>query len=119
MKSRTPSYRLHKPTGQAVVTLDGRDFYLGKHGSAPSRAEYDRLLGEWLTRGRQPSVIPDPGGISLDEMILSYWAYAEGHYLRPDGSPSEELGNIKVALRPLRKFYGPTPSLGWHRAVAI
>jgi integrase len=25
---RTPSYRLHKPTGQAVVTLNGRDIYL-------------------------------------------------------------------------------------------
>jgi len=24
---RTPKYRLHKPTGQAVVTIDGRDHY--------------------------------------------------------------------------------------------
>lgn len=29
---KAPSYRLHKPTGQAVVRIDGRDFYLGKHG---------------------------------------------------------------------------------------
>jgi len=26
---RVPSYRLHKPSGQAVVTLDSRDHYLG------------------------------------------------------------------------------------------
>src|SRR5262249_42641764 len=26
-RHRTPSYRLHKPSGQAVVTLDGRDIY--------------------------------------------------------------------------------------------
>jgi hypothetical protein len=25
MPARIPSYRLHKPTGQAVVTLAGRD----------------------------------------------------------------------------------------------
>jgi hypothetical protein len=43
---RTPSYRLHKPSGQAVVTLDSRDFYLGKYGSPESRAEYDRLISE-------------------------------------------------------------------------
>ena len=29
--SRLPSYRHHKPTGQAVVTLNGRDIYLGKY----------------------------------------------------------------------------------------
>jgi len=28
-----PSYRLHKPSGRGVVTLDGRDIYLGPHGS--------------------------------------------------------------------------------------
>jgi hypothetical protein len=29
---RAPSYRRHKPSGQAVVTLSGRDIYLGKWG---------------------------------------------------------------------------------------
>ncbi len=28
--SRVPSYRRHKPSGQAVVTLNGKDIYLGK-----------------------------------------------------------------------------------------
>ena len=41
---RTPSYRHHKPSGQAVVTLDGRDIYLGRYGTPQSRAELDRLL---------------------------------------------------------------------------
>lgn len=36
---RIPSYRRHKPTGQAVVTIGGRDIYLGKHNTAASRAE--------------------------------------------------------------------------------
>jgi len=39
---RVPSYRRHKPTGKAVVTLKGRDIYLGKYGSKESRAEYPR-----------------------------------------------------------------------------
>lgn len=38
-KPRTPSYRYHKPSGQAVVTLNGRDFYLGVYDGDASRAE--------------------------------------------------------------------------------
>jgi hypothetical protein len=52
MVLRTPTYRLHKPSGQAVVTIDGRDFYRGKYGTSQSRDEYDRLITEWLTNGR-------------------------------------------------------------------
>ena len=58
---RTPSYREHKPSGQAVVTLGGRDVYLGKHGTPESRAEYDRVIAEWLANGRQ---IPASRGTS-------------------------------------------------------
>jgi hypothetical protein len=50
---RTPSYRLHKPTGQAVVTLSGRDFYLGRFGYPEGRAEYDRMIIEWISNGRR------------------------------------------------------------------
>ena len=45
---RIPSYRRHKATGQAVVTIDGRDYYLGKHGTHASRREYERLIAKWL-----------------------------------------------------------------------
>ena len=50
---RVPSYRRHKPTGQAVVTINGQDIYLGKWNTAASRAEYDRLIAEFLANGRQ------------------------------------------------------------------
>jgi hypothetical protein len=45
---RIPTYRLHKPTGQAVVTINGKDFYLGKHDSPKSHAAYKRLVAERL-----------------------------------------------------------------------
>src|SRR6202162_703250 len=53
MSRRTPKYRLHKPSGQDVVTLNGRDYYLGKWNSAESRRNYDQRLAEWLTDGRR------------------------------------------------------------------
>ena len=35
-----------------MVSLGGRDIYLGKWNTKASRAEYDRLIGEWLAGGR-------------------------------------------------------------------
>ena len=52
MTVRTPSYRLHKPSRQAVVTLSDRDHYLGPYGSPKSRSAYDRLVSEWLANHR-------------------------------------------------------------------
>ncbi len=43
---RTPSYRHHKNSRQAIITLNGRDFYLGRHGTAASREKYDRVVSE-------------------------------------------------------------------------
>ena len=34
-----PGYRKHKASGQAVVTLNGRDHYLGPHGTKASKRE--------------------------------------------------------------------------------
>lgn len=53
LKQAVPKYRKHKATGQAIVTLSSKDFYLGPHGSKTSVNEYDRLIGEWLAGGRQ------------------------------------------------------------------
>jgi hypothetical protein len=51
--NQVPSYRLHKQSGQAIVTLNGRDFTLGRHGTKESRDEYQRVTSEWLANGRR------------------------------------------------------------------
>jgi hypothetical protein len=56
-RNRTPSYRLHKSSGQAVVTLTDalsgtrEDYLLGLHGTRTSRVEFRRLIG---ARGSPP-----------------------------------------------------------------
>ena len=65
---RVPSYRHYKPTGQAVVTINGRDLYLGKWNTAASRADYDRLIAEFLANGRR--LQGDVDGRSLTEQEL-------------------------------------------------
>jgi hypothetical protein len=57
-RSRKPSYCLHKSSGRASVTLNGKVVYLGVHGTPESHDEYDRVIGEWVARGRQPAPPP-------------------------------------------------------------
>jgi integrase len=114
-RNTIPSYRLHKQSGQAIVTLsDGlggrRDFTLGEHNSAESRAEYARLLGEWEANGRrlpQPEAAAD---LTINELLVRFWAHSETHYRHPDGAPTSELADFKLSLRPLREVYGHTPT---------
>ena len=107
----TPSYRLHKPSGQAVVTLANRDYYLGRYETPESRAEYDRLVGEWLTNGRRPPGKAGPGGtdLTINELLLAYLRFADGYYIK-NGLPTTEPRAIRLALRPLRRLYGHTPA---------
>ncbi len=49
-----PKLRLHKQSGQAIVTLNYRDYTLGKHGTPAATARYHELVARWLANGRQP-----------------------------------------------------------------
>ena len=48
-----PRYSMHRASGQAVVTIGGRDHYLGPFGSDASHRARDRLIAQWLADGRQ------------------------------------------------------------------
>ena len=95
----TPSYRLHKPSGQAVVTINRQDLYLGKFNSPQSRAEYDRVIAEWLGNGRQAPATSD---LTINELSLRFLKHVDVLY------ESNEPKNFRLALRPLRKLYGST-----------
>ena len=99
----TPKYRKHRPSGQAVVTLNGKDFYLGPYGTKASRAEYDRLIAMWLANGRR--LPADENDLTIVEMLAAFRRHAVKHY-RKNGRPTRSLGNIDDAVRPLMLFYG-------------
>jgi hypothetical protein len=107
-KQRIPSYCHHNATGQAVVRIEGRDYYLGKYDTPVSRAEYDRLIAEWLTSGRRFSSSAKAEGLSIAEVILAYWEHVQQYYRFADGTPTTEVDNIRLALRPLRVLYADT-----------
>jgi hypothetical protein len=115
-KPRTPSYRLHKQSGQAIVTLTNhfgtrRDVLLGKYDTPESRAEYRRVVMEWAVNDHR---LPEPPAlaheVSVNEILLAYWEHVQTYYRLMGGTPSTEVDNIRLALRPLKALYGHTPA---------
>jgi integrase len=111
-RQKDPSYRLHKQSKQAIVSIpDGvggrRDYLLGPHGSPESWEKYNRIIGEWKANGKRArktsAPVPD---ISVNELVLAYWQVVQQYYRHPDGRPTSEINNIKLALRPLKELYG-------------
>lgn len=101
-----PAYRLHKQSGQAIVTLSGRDFLLGEHNSKASKTEYQRRIGEWLAAGRHLST--DPAAITIAEVVVVFRKHAQKYYRLPNGTMSSESRNFDDALKPVVKLYGRT-----------
>lgn len=105
VSQRVPKASKHRATGQAVVRLSGKDFYLGRYGSAAAKAEYDRLITEWLAHGRQ---IPRPdASLSIAELILAYMRWAERYYVK-GGKTTSEYQIIRQAMKWLKADYGRT-----------
>ena len=104
---RPPSYRRHKPTDKAVVTIEGRDIYLGPYGTVESRSEYERLLGEWLTARRNTPQSISGSDLTVNELFIAYHEHAARYYLK-DGKQTSEVRNIGLALRQARRLYGHT-----------
>jgi integrase len=85
---------------------------LGRHGTPESRAEYARVIAEWEAGGRRLPARAEPSApdLTVNEVLLQYWHWAERHYRDADGNPSREPENLRLALRPLKALYGHTPA---------
>ena len=101
---RLPKYRKHKASGQAIVTLAGKDHYLGPHGTQTSKLEYDRLVAQWLAKGR-PTREQQAKEITVTQLLAEFWKFAEGYYVK-NGKPTSTASNYKIAIRQLRSEYG-------------
>lgn len=112
--TRVPSYRHHKASGQAVVTLAGKDIYLGPYGSDHSRQRYDAVVAEWLANQKQApassrtGALPAHQALTIDGLFVAYWRYCQTYYVGPDGHLTSEPVNIRIALRPLVELFGAT-----------
>jgi len=110
--SRDPKYRLHKARGLAVVSLFGKDHYLGKYGSPESKEAYHRLIAELhtgrLVPGRVSATanrIESEAYLGLNVLIESYLSYAREYY-QSEGKPNHEFVDITYSLEPVSTLFG-------------
>lgn len=108
MSRKIPTYRLHKPTGQAVVTLNGRDVYLGPHDTPESRSKYDQKIAEWLASGR---VEPVEAGavVTVGELVDQYIAFAETYYVK-GGKVTSQVDRVTRSLDVVLGLYAALPA---------
>lgn len=112
-RNHVPSYRLHKQSGQAIVTISAngarREVLLGKYGSPESQVEYRRTLAELEASGAA-TLTARAGGSdrTVGEIMLAFPQWAQTYYKSPEGIPTGELDSIKRALRPLKDLYADT-----------
>jgi len=102
-----PKYRKHRASGQAVVTLNRRDHYLGPHGTQASKHEYDRLIAEYLSSGRSETFGAPQHDLTVVEVAIEYAHYAKGYY---GTAKTSEYHRILRAMRPVKRLYGRTPA---------
>jgi integrase len=111
--TRVPKCRHHRASGQARVTINGKDHYLGVWGSPESKQRYRKVLAEHL--GKQPRTIADElddegtdlAEVTIETVLAAYWQHASTVYVdRRTGKPTPELSNLKHALAIVRKLFG-------------
>ena len=103
---RIPKYGLHKPSGRAVVYLDRRPVYLGRHGSPESWERYWQLVARFPTpASRKTRVAVEPGDVICVALLVDrYLEHAVEYY----GKDSERLNVIRSAVRPLLELHAST-----------
>jgi integrase len=99
-KKSIPSYRLHRGSGQAVVTLNGRDVYLGVHGTPESKDKYQdmvRKLRADQAKAEMAHTVRFHVDITVAELAAKYVKHAETYYVK-NGKPTTQVLTIKSTV---------------------
>lgn len=106
-----PAITLHKSTGQARVRLNGRDVYLGVHGTAEATIAYHRVIAEWEASGRTvvPRIERNGRTSQTPRTTVTELVYLYRQAKKRPGSRTWAAG-IRPAMRRLRAQYGNSPA---------
>ena len=113
--TKPPKYGLHKASGQAVVYLDRKPVYLGKHESPESHEAYARIVAEWTaevsSQNSEAARAAEHAGqkfsrLTINQLLLAYFTYAKTYCVDASGEVTDEYQNMLYAAKPLRKLYG-------------
>ena len=104
--TKIPPLRLHKPTGQGYVRLDGRMVYLGRYDLPETQEKYNHVVAEYLVGAGKPP--PPAGQITVLELIERYLDFARNYYMTAEGETNAECSHLVIVCRPLKELYGRT-----------
>jgi len=112
-RNPVPSYRHHKQSGQAIVTLNvngvRKDMLLGVYDSPESKEEYRRVLTN-LEAGRYAAAAA-PADLTVNELCARFWKHAQEYYRPgPDEKEASELIDFRYAIREFRGYAGDMPA---------
>lgn len=117
MRSPIPSYCRQKrqppKRDLAYTRVNGRKIGLGVWGSPESRRRYARIIEEALAPAERPGPIEiarrarERPAIecTVGALIVDFLRWAREEYTHPDGTPTGQATNYKLALRPLAALY--------------
>lgn len=108
-KNSIPQPRLHPASGRARVTIEGKDFYLGKFGSAEADEKYRRIVAQWLAK-EGPFQPIETDVFTIEELAAAYWLHAEKYYGFDKNKNRGDCHNLKAALGVLKRLYASLPA---------
>lgn len=106
---RLPSYRRHS-SGQARITLNGKDFLLGEFNSKESRRQYNKILAEYISGGKSSSFGVAPSELTILELLASYRKYLKKYH---GSGPESELHRFEPVFKALKSLYAPEVAIGF------
>jgi integrase len=100
-----PSYQLHKSSGHAVVRINGKDHYLGKHGSDESHQRYKQALADhWSPTGTAPK--PKTTRVSTTVTVGHLATRYGKHVKTKHGEGSSEFKQVQLVVDEVQATYG-------------
>jgi integrase len=102
-KGSVPSYRRQKSRNLAVVTIDGRDYYLGPWDTPASKQKYAALIRSWQQQQeagdnyQEESLRPNDQP-TINDLILAYLKHVLVYY-KPNHGENKEAGCVDAALK--------------------
>ncbi len=104
---RTPKYRLHKPTGQSFVEIEGKRHYLGLHNTPASIKMYARVIAEWEANGYSLPVPKDQ--LVMLELVDKFLQHCDVYYVDRAGNPTSTIYEMTRVTSTLTELYGDVP----------
>lgn len=95
------------------MTVQGRDIYLGIHGSDASRKRYGEIVARIAAHQPIDPVTPEQAEASrttVDEILIAYFDFCRTHYVK-NGEQTSQVSLAAMVIKPLHEMYGEVPAV--------